>query len=137
MFQRVMQWLEAEGQQHQSGFDDWDVRIAIAALYYHMCAVDGLVSPDEMARMRELLISRFGLDATALDELVAQGQDADRGSAGLFAFAVILNRELDEKQRQHVFKQLESLAMADGNMHPLEVDMLTHVRNLLKLNDLA
>ena len=134
MFQRVMQWLEAEGQQHQSGFDDWDVRIAIAALYYHMCAGDGLVSPDEMARMRELLISRFGLDAAALDELVAQGQDADRGSAGLFAFAVILNRELSRHERQSIYEQLSQLAQSDGEIHALEQDMLEHVKGLLKLN---
>ena len=137
MFERVMDWLEAEPDGVSEGFEMHDIQVAVAALFYHMIAIDGVVKPEEARRLKELLKRRFKLESEQIAALAVEGEASDKHSAGLFPFTVILNRELDEKQRKRVFKQLENLAMADGTLHPLEEDMLAHVRNLLKLTDAA
>ena len=51
MFDRVMAWLEAKDAQALP-FADNDVRVAVAALWYHMIAVDGVVTQDERNQFR-------------------------------------------------------------------------------------
>ncbi len=133
MFNRVMDWLEAEPDGHVEGFGDHDTQVCVAALFYHMIAIDGVVTMDELERLRALLRQRYQLDDTQLAALTREGKDSDEDSAGLFPFTVILNREMDLAERQNVLDQLTTLAMADGELHVLERDMLDHVRTLLKL----
>ncbi len=135
MFQRVMDWLEAEPEGQEEGFDDFDVRLSIAALFYHMIAVDGKVTTEETDRLDKLLKRRFNLNKEQLAQLELAGEQADRSSAGLFPFTVILNRELNERQRKQVLEQLMQLAEADGHVDLLELDLLEHVKILLKLSD--
>ena len=133
MFERVMDWLESDGDDHDDGFTDNDIRVSIAALFYHMIAVDGVISAAESERLRSLLENRFSLTRDQIAVLASAGEDSDKASAGLFSFAVILTRELNTEQRQQILVQLTDLAKADGVIHPLEQEMLAHVEVLLKL----
>ena len=108
-------------------------RSASPLCFNHMIAIDGVVTMDELERLRALLRQRYQLDDTQLAALTREGKDSDEDSAGLFPFTVILNREMDLAERQNVLDQLTTLAMADGELHVLERDMLDHVRTLLKL----
>jgi uncharacterized tellurite resistance protein B-like protein len=134
MFQRVMDWLADEPVGHDQGFADHEIRICVAALFYHMIAVDGEVTEGEKRQLRQLLLERYRLNDHQLIQLERDGEESDRGSAGLFPFAVILNHQMDQRQKQQVFDQLKLLAMADGKVHDLEQGMLDHVQVLLKLS---
>ncbi len=135
MFERVMDWLEAaEPFEHEQGFGDHDIQVCVAALFYHMIAIDGVVTDDERQQLHSLLQERYDLDETQLEQLTLDGEENDRQSAGLFPFTVILNRQLNAAERQTVFDQLHHLAMADGELHELEQGMLDHVKVLLKLS---
>ena len=138
MFDRVMDWLEAAtaepaGKVH--GFGDHDIQVCVAALFYHMVAIDGVITVEERQQFLDLLSQRYSLNDTQLAQLALDGEESDRQSAGLFPFTVILNRQLDRIQRQQVFDQLQQLAQADGVVDELEQGMLDHVKVLLKLAD--
>lgn len=133
MFDRVMHWLESDPAGHDAGFDEHDVRVAIAALFYHMIAIDGVVKENECAQMRALLTKKFSLSENQLKLLSKEGEDRDRSSAGLFPFSIILNRELPVEERVQVIRQLSELAEVDGEIHPLEASMIEHMRALLKV----
>lgn len=133
MFERVMTWLSKDSILDGPEFEDNDIRLATAALFYHVIAADGRIRPVERAKFRTTLRERFDLDRAQLDALEQQGQEADINSPGVFPFTVILNRGLDQGERERVFAYLESLAMADGFLHELERDFLEHVKMLLKL----
>ncbi len=138
MFDRVMDWLETAttepaGQDH--GFGDHDIQVCVAALFYHMVAIDGIVTDEERLQLCELLSVRYQLDDHQLAQLALDGEVSDKKSAGLFPFTVILNRQMDKAQRQTVFDQLQQLARADGVVDDLEQGMLDHVKVLLKLTD--
>ena len=65
-------------------------QVCVAALFYHMIAIDGVVTMDELERLRALLRQRYQLDDTQLAALTREGKDSDEDSAGLFPFTVIL-----------------------------------------------
>ena len=143
MFDRVLDWLETgasatpESSKGSAGqdFGDHDIQVCVAALFYHMVAVDGVVTEEEVQKLRQILSRRYRLDDEQLAQLALDGEESDRQSAGLFPFTVILNRQMDRSQRQMVFDQLQQLAMADGVVDALEQNMLDHVMVLLKLSD--
>lgn len=134
MFQRVMDWLADAPDAHEPGFGDHDIRVCVAALFYHMVAVDGVVTEQEKADLEQLLSQRYQLNTSQIQTLAREGEQSDRESAGLFPFTVILNRQMEKHERQLVFDQLQQLAMADGELHELEQSMLNHVAVLLKLS---
>ena len=133
MFDRVMKWLQGDADQQAAGFEEADVRLAIATLFAHLIAVDGEVKPVERERRDILLRERFGLNDIQLSTLAAQGEAMDQRSNVLFPYAVVINRTFNEGERHQIFLQMQSLAMADGHVHELERDMLNHVKVLLKL----
>ena len=135
MFDRVMDWLAAEPENHDEGFADHDIQVCVAALFYHMIAVDGEVTQSERQGLRRLLSNRYRLDETQLSMLEAEGAETDLQSAGLFPFTVILNRQLGVDERLVIYQQLQQLARADGELHELEKQMLDHMKVLLKLPD--
>ena len=128
-----MDWLAHEPLRHEQGFDDHEIQVCVAALFYHMIAIDGEVTDAERQQLRSLLAQRYRLSETQLAALEREGEESDKGSAGLFPFTVILNRQLTSDERQMVYDQLKQLAMADGSIHDLEQAMLDHVKILLKL----
>jgi uncharacterized tellurite resistance protein B-like protein len=134
MFDRVIAWLEEGVTGELDGFDERDVRTAVAALYYHMIAVDGVVSPSEIKRFTEVLQDQFGLSDEQVRELMRTGRDNDNESPGLFPFTAIINHSFSEEKRRRVVERLSDLADIDGIVHPLESEMLAHVRLLLKLS---
>ena len=122
MFDKVVSWLEDD--HGREGHSDRDIRIAVAALYYHMISIDGVVSLKELEVVTNALQEQFSLTDDQVHELVERGAKQDRDSPGLFPFAVILNREFSEEQRREVLRHLKTLARADGSNDPLESEML-------------
>ena len=58
-----------------------EVRLAAAALLFHVVAVDGVVAPEERAVLADLLKRRFDLDAAETGSLVAMGSGYLSGTA--------------------------------------------------------
>lgn len=131
MFDRVIDWLENGGP--DGHYSDRDVRTAVAALFYHMVSVDGQVSPKETDALIAALASQFDLSHDQVHELMHRGERQDRDAGALFPFTAIINHELSEAQRIDVIDCLRDLADADGIRHPLENDLLQHLKQLLKV----
>ena len=135
MFDKVVEWLEEAADGEAGGYSDLDVRTAVAALYYHMIEVDGVVTLDEMTRFSNILQSQFDLPEEKVRELVARGADNDRNSPGLFPFTVILNHEFSKEKRAEIVDRLAELADSDGHRAGVEIELIDHIRQLLKLDD--
>ena len=136
MFDRIIAALEDDGINRANGtYEKQDIVAAVAALYFHMIAADGVVTMDEIAHFRQLLHEQFDLSQDELDQVVTQGAQEQRDSPGLFPFTAILNRELDGQEKANILLKLQELANADGTLDPLEAEMLAHVSRLLRLDD--
>lgn len=129
-----MQWLEDDDTELAQDFDDDETRLAVAALFYHMVAIDGEVSNAERERLRTLLTDRYSLSESQFERLKEAAKAMDESTAGIFPYTIILNRQLDDLERHSVYSQLQALAMADDHVADVERDLLHHVRTLLKLS---
>ncbi len=130
MFDRVLSVLGVSGQDYTPK----DVAAAVAGLYFHMISADGIIKSEEMDEFNKLLSEQFELSEQDLSEIIEKGVQEDRSSPSIFPFTAILNREFDKETRLQIISRLEKLAEVDGVVHPLEGDMLDHVRRLLNVD---
>lgn len=134
MFDKVISWLEDGAHSEISDYDPRDVRTAVAALYYHMIAEDGVVTDDELSTLQTTLMEQFSITDEQADRLTERAARHDEQSAGLFPFTSIVNHNFSIQKRQEVYDRLCELAKADGHLHPLELDLLQHIKTMLKLD---
>jgi uncharacterized tellurite resistance protein B-like protein len=108
-----------------------EVRLAVAALLYHVIAADGVVTPAESATLGELLENRFDLDAESTSALVKAAETADDEAVDLYHFTSLLKQRLDVADRERIIEMMWRLVFADGAMHEFEENIVWRVAELL------
>lgn len=122
--------IEDDTEQH----DVDPLKLAEAALMYHVIAVDGVIRDEERDRMREILLSNFGLNSEGTDTLLAEARDAENEAIDLYSFTSQLKRAFDEDQRITIIEHLWEMVFADGVVHELEDNVVWRVAELLGVN---
>lgn len=133
MFNRVLSILESTQVGEDSGYTQSDIAVAVCALFYHIIAVDGVLTPSEIEEFGSQMRAQFSFSQEEIDSIVNRGIAQERESAGLFTFTSILNRELSTSKRQEIFDKIVLLAHSDGAVEGVEMDQLNHLRQLLYL----
>ncbi|MBX3569603.1 MAG: TerB family tellurite resistance protein [Rhizobiaceae bacterium] len=132
MFERVLSFLKdlpSGGSSDRSDPDD--VRIAVAALLYHVMDADGVRQDVEWDRMKAVLAGHFHVAGRQLDDLVKAGEKADQEAVDLYAFTSVLTRHLDEQARIELIRLMWDVVYADGVLHELEDNTIWRVAELL------
>ncbi len=112
-------------------FDLDDPRLAVAALMFHVIAVDGRVTPHERSRWEEELGRRFGLPAADARALAEAGRAAELETADPASFTARLQRSLSHAERLDVVRALWSLVLADGEIQEFEDNVVWRLADLL------
>ena len=110
-----------------------EVRLAVAALLYHVVAVDGVVSPAERAMFTELLKRYFGLDLQSTNALVEAAETADDEAVDLYRFTSLLKQRLEAADRERIVEMMWRLVYADGAVHEFEENVVWRVAELLSV----
>ncbi|MCC0022497.1 MAG: TerB family tellurite resistance protein [Nitratireductor sp.] len=110
-----------------------DVRLASAALMFHVINADGVITDDERARMKSVLESEFSLSSDEVDQLYQAAQDADSEAIDLYRFTSTLKRQFDHAERIKVVENLWEMVFADGELHELEDHVLWRIAELLEI----
>ena len=108
-----------------------DPRLAVAALMFHVVAVDGAVTPHEKTRWIEELARRFELPLGEAQALAEAGRAAELETADLMTFTAGLQRRLPMAERLDVMRSLWDIALADGEIHEFEDDVVWRIADLL------
>ena len=109
--------------------------LAIAALLVELARADFSESPAEFAAIRQLLGRRFGIEAPAIDDLIARAiQRADR-AVSLHEFTHRLNTELSEADKLAIVEMLWQVSHADGHIDKHEEHLILRVAGLLHVSD--
>jgi uncharacterized tellurite resistance protein B-like protein len=114
-----------------------EVRLAAAALLFHVIAVDGVVAPEERALLSDLLKRRFDLDPDATKSLVAAAESADAEAVDLFRFTSVLKQRLEVADRERIIAMMWQLVFADGTLHEFEDNVVWRVAELLGVSTQA
>ena len=109
----------------------YDRNLAAAALMVRVIAADGVVEPEEIARMRAVLLAHYDLSEAETDELIAQARQADADAIDLYGFTSVLKSEMDEGERLHLVEDLWDMVYADGHMDRREDNVVWRVAELL------
>ncbi|MBP0614817.1 TerB family tellurite resistance protein [Jiella mangrovi] len=127
-FFRAISLTDDEDQRSQ-GEDD--VRVASAALLFHIIEADGIVTDAERSRLVDILGDEFGLSVQEAERLAREGKQADQQSIDLYHFTSILKRELSEEHRVRFVELLWEVTYADGEVHELEDNLIWRISELL------
>ena len=119
------------GEESPRVFDETDQRLAAVALLVHVADINGVTSPAEATRLRELVAERYGLDSTATARLIAAAERSDREAVDLYHFTSVLKRALDAPGRMGVIEMMWRIAYADGHVDELEDNVVWRVAELL------
>lgn len=135
MFRTLSEFISdiTGGQRDAAAFAEGDYRLAAAALLVHVMCIDGAVTDEESAIIKNILASRFDLtnaDAEALLEL-AIAKDAE--AVDLYAFTSVLNRALDDEGRRRVVEMMFEVAYSDGDLSEFEDNLVWRAAELLNV----
>lgn len=135
MLDRLKEFLEGfamPADRARPGVDD--PRVAIAALLYHLCAADGVVTPDESDRIHELIADKFAIGPAEASRIIEAGREADEEAVDLFAFTSVLVRHLDEDARLRFVRALWEVSLVDGQLGELEDNLIWRISDLLGIS---
>jgi len=108
-----------------------DVRLAAAALLFHVVGIDGEEDPVEREKLRALLKDRFDLEDSAARDLIRAAGEADAEAVDLYGFTSVLKQNLDVAGRERIVGMMWRLVFADGEMHEFEDNLVWRVSELL------
>jgi uncharacterized tellurite resistance protein B-like protein len=111
-----------------------DSRLALAALLVRCMAIDGTVSEEERATLRDLLTRNFTLSDTDVDTLIEDAVDAEHNAVDLYRFTSVLKRQMSEEERIDAIELLWEMVYADGKSHEFEENLVWRVAELMGVN---
>ena len=132
MFDRLLTFLRdlpVRASPHPA--DEDDPRVAVAALLYHVMAVDGVRQDAEWERFKTLLAQTYGVHGAELDALARAGEEADNEAIDLHAFTSVLKRHLDADARKAFIELMWEIVYSDGELHELEDNVVWRVAELI------
>jgi len=115
--------------------DEADKRLAAAALLVETAVMDGDFDEAERTTVTSLLRERFGLDATAAEELVGDAESRTSESLGVFRFTSAAKSHFSHEERVELIEMLWDVAYADGILHDYEDNLLRRVAGLIYVTD--
>jgi uncharacterized tellurite resistance protein B-like protein len=111
------------------------IELATAALLIELARSDFSEAAAELDAIRTLLQKRFGLDADAVEKLLAEaGRRAD-DAVSLHEFTHRLNRELPESEKLGIVEMLWRVSQADGHIDKHEEQLIQRIAGLLHISD--
>lgn len=105
--------------------------LAAVALMIEIIAVDDTEHETEKAMLRQILSSRFNIDAAAADKLIAQAEAAHNEATDFYRFTAEINDTFSAEQKIDLIEQLWQLAYADNHLHELEQHVIRKLASLL------
>ncbi|MGF1500288.1 MAG: TerB family tellurite resistance protein [Paracoccaceae bacterium] len=110
-------------------------REAVAAVLVEAARADGTYDADEAARIDEILVKRYALDASAAAELRSAGETAQAAATDVVRFTQAIKRAVPHEERIGVIEAVWELAYADGSRDHEESALVRRLCGLLYVSD--
>ncbi len=112
-----------------------ELQLAAAALLIETASMDGQIGDEEQGTIASLLAVSFGLEASALEDLLEAGRKADAESTQLYGFTRVIKDQYSHDERIRVIEMLWEVAYADGHLHHYESNLVRRVSGLMYVSD--
>jgi uncharacterized tellurite resistance protein B-like protein len=115
--------------------EDTDKELAVAALLVEAALMDDHFEPEERETIARLLARQFDIGETAAEALITEAEAAVTASPALYRFTRVINDTYSPEERVGVIEMLWTVALADGEVHDYEANLLRRVGGLIYVSD--
>jgi uncharacterized tellurite resistance protein B-like protein len=112
-----------------------ELHVAAAALLVEAACMDGHFDEGEKRTITSALQTQFGLDENEAEDLVRAGIKAQDDSNQLYAFTRIIKDRFEHADKVRMIEMLWEVALADGDIHHYESNLVRRVAGLLYVPD--
>ena len=132
MLRKVTIFFESFISTNESTLDpQHSLNLAVAALLVEMVRVDNNVSNEEVNHLNAILIERFGIAPTEIEEITALAEDELSQSTDYYQFTSLINTHFERPQKMQMIKTLWEIAYIDGKIDSHEEHYLRKIAELL------
>ncbi|MDR3416296.1 MAG: TerB family tellurite resistance protein [Nevskia sp.] len=110
-------------------------QLSVALLLLELARADFEVPDVELAKIRDLLTQRYGLDAAQAGALFERARAAGQETVSLYDYVQTLNTRLDPAGKRGLMEMLWQVAYADGRLDKYEEHLLRKLAGLLYVSD--
>ncbi len=137
MFDRIAGFFQRLGDSRsgEGALTADDVRVAAAALMYHVVDADGERREEERQKLVQAIAGTYGLKGSELAEVLTAGEEANSDAVDLYAFTRVILRDLDEAARLEFIELMWEVVYADGILHELEDNTVWRVAELIGVSN--
>ena len=112
-----------------------ELHVAAAALLMEAACMDGHFDDDEKRTITSALQAQFGLREDEAGDLVQAGIEANDDSHQLYGFTRIIKDRFEHADKVRMIEMLWEVALADGDIHHYESNLVRRVAGLLYVSD--
>jgi len=108
-----------------------NLRVAVSSLLVHMARSDESFHEKEYHKIISFLSARFDLDEAEAEQFVKRGFVEQESAIDLHSFVRVVNRNLNQEERQEVVRSIWMVILADGVIDKFEDALIRKMCNLL------
>jgi uncharacterized tellurite resistance protein B-like protein len=132
MLDHVLSFIRGEAEPPKG---NGDIKLAVAALLVEAARMDDIFDAAERAVILRLLGTRFSLDPTGANRLLAAAEQAEAVAAGAYRFTKTVIDSLTPAERIRLIEMMWEVVFADGALDPDEDALLRRVAGLIDVGD--
>ena len=111
--------------------DSMRVRVATAVILLEVAYSDEDFSPQEHARIIDVLKKSFNLDNREVEDLISVSEEERRGSIDIWRYTNIINQNFSDEEKYSVIEKIWQIIYADGRLDKYEDHIVHKLSNLL------
>ena len=132
MFQNFKNLFDKVKQENNSEVDIIEEEIhAVLSLLIEACKVDGIVSHDEINKIKNLLVNKFHLESSKAQKALDFVLETSNEKVELFSDIKVILDTMDHEERIKVVEMLWEVVLADGNIDDYESNLMRKISSLL------
>ncbi len=105
--------------------------LASAALLIEVARADFEITPEELARLIDLLATTFDMSPADVERVTQQANDPVENAVSLLDFTRVINDHCSPEQRNELVGLMWDVAAADGDLSKYEDHLIRRVADLL------
>ena len=135
MFQNFKNLFDKVKQENISEVDIIEEEIhAVLSLLIEACKVDGIVSHDEINKIKNLLVNKFHLESSKAQKALDFVLETSNEKVELFSDIKVILDTMDHEERIKVVEMLWGVVLADENIDDYESNLMRKISSLLHVS---
>jgi uncharacterized tellurite resistance protein B-like protein len=128
---KVIRALFENRTQESAESQQYNLRLAAAALLVETARADFTQDADELTKLTQLLTTSLQLGPDEVHELVAAARERVETATSLYDFTKVINAHCDAGQKLQLVSAMWLVAYADGNLDKYEEHLIRQVAELI------